>query len=101
MDEIGHKQDEERHGVDQQAVTSPFTDVIVVDIVHDIEASEDTCQEHHGKPQDEHPGIEQGVKAVGSVGPAADDGSHRSKVDHVVLLNDEVRAFEERGNGTT
>lgn len=75
VDEVGDEEDEEGHGCTDETDGATRTDVLVVDVVHDVEDAQRACQEDDGEAEDEHPGVEQGVEAVAGVGPVTDDGS--------------------------
>jgi hypothetical protein len=72
VDEVGDEEDEERHGGTDEAYAGATADVFVVHIINKIKGAQHTCQEHHSQSEDEYPGVEQGVEAVGGVGPVGD-----------------------------
>ena len=101
MDEIGHEEQHEGYGGSDEAHTATRTDILVVDVVHDVEDAQHTGEEYNGEAEDEHPGIEQGIEAVRGIGPTRDDRCETTDIDEVVFFDDEVRALEEGGDGTS
>ena len=51
-----------------------------------------------GEAEDEYPGVEQCVEAIGGIRPAADDGSDGTWVDEILLDDNEVGTLEEGGD---
>lgn len=97
--EEGEEEHEEGHSTTNEAHRTARADVFVRHIIDDVEDAKHAGKKHHGKAEDEVPGIEQGVKSCGGIGPTADDGS--TKIGERCLLHDEVGAIEERGDGTS
>ena len=98
MDEIGHEEHEEGHGCTNQSHTATRADILIGHVVHHIEDAQHTGQEYHGEAQYQHPGVEQGVEAVGGIGPARDDGCDGTRVNQIVLGYEEVGTLEEGGH---
>ena len=100
VDHIDHKENDEDAGVDHQMLVAALQDGFVGHIIAQIEETQGASQEEYGQSEDEYPWVEQGVKAVGGVGPTTDDWRQGIDVDEVVLLDDEVATLEEGGYGS-
>ncbi len=103
-DEESEEEDEESHSSRQQLASGAGKDGLVAHIIYYIERTENASQEEDGKTEDEIPGVEQCVEAVGGVCPAADDrreGRTCRLTNQEVLADNEVTAIEEGSHGTT
>ena len=97
--EEGEEEHEEGYSTANEAHRTARADVFVRHVVDDVEDAKHAGKKHHGKAEDEVPGIEQGVKSCGGIGPTADDGS--TKIGERCLLHYEVGPIEERGYGAS
>ena len=93
------EEDEEQTSVEQHLLAGTLADDFVVHIINIIEGAEDAGEEHHCQSEDDIPNVEQRIEAVASVCPLADDGL--KFVGNVFFLNEEIRAIEESGNGSS
>lgn len=97
--EEGEEEHEEGYSTANESHRTARADVFVRHVVDDVEDAKHAGKKYHGKAEDEVPGIEQGVKSCGGIGPTANDGS--TKIGERCLLHDEVGAIEERGDGAS
>ena len=95
----GEEEHEEGHSTANESHRTARADVFVRHVVDDVKNAEHAGKEHHGKTEDEVPGIEQSIKSCGGIGPTADDGS--AKIGERCLLHYEVGAIEERCYGAS
>ena len=99
VNEVCHEEDYERHGRTEETYTAARTDILVVDIVHHIKDAQRASKENHGKAEDEHPRVEQGIKTMRGISPMTDDWSERCAVDEVLLFYNKVAAFKKSSYG--
>ena len=97
--EEGEEEHKEGYSTANESHRTARADVFVRHVVDDVKNAKHAGKEHHGKTEDEVPGIEQSVKSCGGVGPTADDGS--AKIGERCLLHYEVGPIEERGYGAS
>ena len=99
----GEEANEEGHGVDEHLMAQARIERAVglgFDVVGQIERTEHAAQEEDGHAEHNVPRIEEGVEAVPSVGPFADD-CRTAHQGHCILIDRKRGSVEERANGAS
>ena len=95
----GKEENEEGHGVDEHLAAQTRTQFLIVEVVQEIEGTEDAGEEDDSQAEHPVPRTEEGIETVPGVAPATDD---RTGVCHAqakrIVCDEEIAAGEERGD---